>query len=106
MEVGGGPDPALWAAAGKRHRRAGRFTDTPVTVPLTCDDPNEAHGAPLAICAPRLKPRGAHARQEEVDELSPPPASIFLMSAVTVLDGIAKPRPTDPALELLPEDEE
>jgi hypothetical protein len=106
MEVGGGPDPALWAAAGKRHRRAGRFTDTPVTVPLTCDDPNEAHGAPLVVCARCLSRGARRARQKEVDELSPPPASIFLMSAVTVLDGIAKPRPTDPALELLPEDEE
>jgi hypothetical protein len=42
---------------------------------------------------------------EELVE-SPPPLSIFLTSAVTVLAGMAKPRPTEPEDEELEDEEE
>ncbi len=43
---------------------------------------------------------------QEVAELeSPPPLSILAMSAVTVLAGMAKPRPTEPELDEAPEEE-
>ena len=68
--------------------------------------PKPGEGARKRDASPRPS-----ARQEDGDPevASPPPFSIFLMSAVTVLDGMAKPRPTEPALleeERLSDEEE
>ncbi|SRR5579884_2510325 len=92
---------------------------TPVTVALGADLRHTQRADPFsglhrsAVCAGwgvlarrRAGPPDLTVLAQEVAELeSPPPLSILAMSAVTVLAGMAKPRPTEPELDEAPEEE-